>query len=45
MVWMPFLGRRKPVGMDADVNNSLGFATQTPKAKIATEGDFRPRKG
>jgi hypothetical protein len=31
--------------MDAGLNNFLGLALQTPKANIATEGDFRPRKG
>jgi hypothetical protein len=31
--------------MDAGLSRFMGFALQTPKAKIATEGDFRPRKG
>jgi hypothetical protein len=37
--------RRSRAGMDAGVNHFLGFALQNPEAKIATEGDFRPRKG
>jgi hypothetical protein len=35
----------QPGRQDAGVNSSLGFAKQTPKAKIAMEGDFGPRKG
>jgi hypothetical protein len=31
--------------MDAGVNSFLGFASQNPQPKIATEGDFGQRKG